>query len=61
MILHHNQDPMGKAIYDFAHHGSTQHPLIVQSTLFEDDEMPVPNFFRTEKDMPRLERSYQSK
>lgn len=56
MKLHYNQDPMGKAIYDFVRHGSAQYPLIVQSTLFEDDEMPVPNLFRTEKDMPKLER-----
>lgn len=56
MKLSTNNDPMGKAIEDFAHLGKAQHKLVVHSSLFEDDEMPVGNLFRTESQMPRLER-----
>lgn len=56
MKLSINHDPMGKAIDDFFRLGKAKHKLIVHSSLFEDDEMPVDNLFRTECQMPRLER-----
>lgn len=56
MKLSTNYDPMGKAIDDFARLGKAKHKLMVHSSLFEDDEMPVDNLFRTECQMPRLER-----
>lgn len=40
------QDPMGAAIHDFFYKKKL-HPLVVHSSLFEDDEMPIPHFFRT--------------
>ena len=46
---------MGQAIWDFAHKGKAG-DLIVKSTMFDDDEMSVKNLFRTELEMPPLER-----
>lgn len=48
-------DPMGAAIYDF-HKTGKAGKLIVHSSMFEDDEIPVADLFRTYKDMPRLEQ-----
>lgn len=56
MILEDKYDPMGNAIYDYATNGKELHKLVVKSSLFDDDEMPVNNLFRSEADMPRLER-----
>ena len=46
---------MGQAIWDFAHKGKAG-DLIVKSTMFDDDKMSVKNLFRTELEMPPLER-----
>ncbi len=48
-------DPMGAAIYDY-HKTGKAGKLIVHSSMFEDDEIPVADLFRTYKDMPRLEQ-----
>ena len=48
-------DPMGTAIYDY-HKTGNAGKLIVHSSMFEDDEIPVADLFRTYKDMPRLEQ-----
>lgn len=48
-------DPMGAAIYDY-HKSGKAGKLIVHSSMFEDDEIPVADLFRTYKDMPRLEQ-----
>ena len=48
-------DPMGAAIYDYFMNGSAE-PLIVHSSMFEDDEIPVDDLFRAFEDMPLLER-----
>ena len=48
-------DPMGAAIYDYHKTGKAE-KLIVHSSMFEDDEIPVADLFRTYKDMPRLEQ-----
>lgn len=56
MIFPADQDPMGMAIRDFFHDGKTQR-LRVLSTMFDEDEMPVPHLFRTEAAMNPLERT----
>lgn len=55
MLLSPTFDPMGQAILDYA---STGHAgtLRVLSSMFDDDEIPVPTLFRTELQMPPLER-----
>lgn len=57
MILLKQYDPMGQAIWDYATYGKAKHPLIVQSSLFDDDEMPIETLFRNEANMPRIERT----
>lgn len=46
---------MGRAIRDYARNGSAQ-PLCVQSSMFDDDELPVSDLFRTPDEMPPLEQ-----
>lgn len=46
---------MGAAIWDYHTTGKAKQ-LIVQSSMFDDDEMPVTHLFRTEDEMPQLER-----
>ena len=48
-------DPMGAAIYDFHKKGKAG-KLIVHSSSFEDDEIPVDTLFREFKEMPALEQ-----
>ena len=54
-ILQHENDPMGSAIHDF-HHSGKAAALIVKSSMFDDDEIPVADLFRGFDDMPELER-----
>ncbi len=49
-------DPMGAAIYDFHKNGRAS-ALVVRSSMFEDDEIPVADLFREFADMPALERA----
>lgn len=46
---------MGAAILDYQRTGRAGH-LLVLSSMFDDDEMPVPHLFRSVSDMPLLER-----
>jgi len=46
---------MGAAILDYQQHGKASR-LHVLSSMFDEDEMPVAHLFRTERDMPPLER-----
>lgn len=55
MKLQEHKDPMGHAIRDYFENEPVK-ALIVSSSMFEDDEMPVANLFRTEKDMPGIEQ-----
>lgn len=48
-------DPMGAAIYDFHKTGNAD-TLIVRSSMFEDDEIPVEELFRSFEGMPSLEQ-----
>ena len=54
-ILNAQGDPMGAAIYDY--HGNGKAGVLkVFSSMFEDDEIPVADLFRTKEEMPCLEQ-----
>lgn len=46
---------MGAAVYDFHKTGKAD-TLVVRSSMFDDDEIPVADLFRSFEDMPFLER-----
>ena len=46
---------MGAAIHDYFHKGEAD-KLVVRSSMFEDDEIPVADLFRDYEHMPELER-----
>ena len=46
---------MGSAISDYYKNGRAAH-LRVLSSMFEEDEMPVAHLFRSEQEMPQLEK-----
>lgn len=48
-------DPMGAAIYDYHKNGKAD-TLVVRSSMFDDDEIPVADLFRSFEDMPFLEQ-----
>ena len=50
-------DPMGAAIYDFHQKGAPAGKLVVHSSMFEDDEIPVDGLFRSFAQMPVLEQT----
>ena len=54
-VLQQAADPMGAAIYDYYVNGEA-HALVVHSSMFDDDEIPVEGLFRSFEDMPELER-----
>lgn len=54
-VLNPAADPMGAAIYDYYVNGEAQ-ALVVHSSMFDDDEIPVEGLFRSFEDMPELER-----
>lgn len=54
-VLNPLGDPMGTAIYDYHKTGKAD-TLVVRSSMFDDDEIPVADLFRTFRDMPRLEQ-----
>lgn len=56
-LLPHGGDPMGAAIYDFHKKGSGKGRLVVHSSMFDDDEIPVEDLFRTFDRMPALEQA----
>ena len=53
--LTEREDPMGAAIRDYFRQGKYAQ-LKVLSSLFDDDEMPVPHLFRSYDEMPPLEQ-----
>lgn len=55
-LLSPDRDPMGAAIKDY-HINGTAGALVVHSSMFEDDEIPVRDLFRTYEDMPEIERT----
>lgn len=54
-LINASADPMGAAIYDYYKYGKADR-LIVRSSMFDDDEIPVKDLFRTFDQMPELER-----
>ena len=48
-------DPMGQAIADYCNIGKAKR-LVVTSTMFDDDEMPVDVLFRSFAEMPAIEQ-----
>ena len=54
-VLIPTADPMGAAIYDYYTTGKAD-TLVVHSSMFEDDEIPVADLFRGYEDMPELEK-----
>lgn len=55
-LLSADKDPMGAAIADYFKHHKSDH-LRVFSSQFDEDEIPVKELFRAEKQMPLLERT----
>lgn len=55
-VLTPDKDPMGKAIADY-HSSGKAGKLRVFSSMFEEDQIPVKQLFRTYKEMPVLERT----
>ena len=49
------KDPMGRAIHDFYHTGKAA-KLRVLSSMFYEDEIPVPTLFRSLQEMPPQEQ-----
>lgn len=56
LTLTPTNDPMGAAIADYWKHGKAAR-LQVFSSQFDEDEIPVRELFRTDKQMPLLERT----
>lgn len=56
MILDERKDPMGWAIDDFCRNGVAGR-LRVFSSMFDEDEMPVEDLFRSFEEMPEVEQS----
>ncbi len=54
-LLNAGADPMGAAIYDYYLKGEAD-TLIVHSSMFEDDEIPTEDLFRSFDDMPEVEK-----
>lgn len=54
-VLSNTCDPMGAAIYDYHINGKAD-SLIVHSSMFDDDEIPVEDLFREFDDMPEIEQ-----
>lgn len=50
-------DPMGAAIFDYHKNGAPAGKLVVHSSMFEDDEIPVDGLFRSFAQMPPLEQA----
>lgn len=55
-MIKENKDAMGAAIIDFARNGKAG-TLRVLSSMFEEDEMPVPHLFRKFTEMPPIEQT----
>ena len=55
MTLSPERDPMGAAIADYLAHGKAS-KLRVFSSQFDEDEIPVPQLFRSYEQMPEIER-----
>lgn len=55
-VIRPEGDPMGAAIYDFHKSGRQGGKLVVHSSMFDDDEIPLETLFRSFDQMPILEQ-----
>ena len=55
IITDKTKDPLGCAVLDF-YEGKLQYPLAIKSSMFDDDELPVPYLFRKLEQMPEIEQ-----
>ncbi len=58
--MSHNADPIGSAILDYLSNKNSA-PIIVESNLTENEEIPVPYLFRTKEELPEKESFALSK
>lgn len=56
LITDTRKDPLGCALLDYQKTGKTDTPLLAICDIADDDEIPVPQFFRTYPQMPKLEQ-----
>ena len=49
------KDPIGRAVHDFIRHQHDEN-IIVKSSICDDDVIPVEYLFRTESELPELEK-----
>ncbi len=54
-VTNKEKDPMGRAIFDYFHTGKSG-KLRVLSSMFYEDEIPVPTLFRGQDEMPIQEK-----
>ena len=55
IMIRKENDPMGQAIYNF-HHLKDATPVIVNTSITVDEELPVSYLFRNYEEMPLLEK-----
>lgn len=55
LMIRKENDPMGQAIYNY-HHLNDATPVIVNTSITVDEELPVSYLFRNYKEMPLLEK-----
>lgn len=55
-VLTAAKDPMGAAIAEYLQTGRSTSRLRVLSSMFDEDEIPVPHLFRSFDEMPQLEQ-----
>lgn len=54
-VLFPGSDPMGRAIYEYHKFGKAE-DVVVHSSMFDDDVIPVETLFRSLVEMPAIER-----
>lgn len=54
-VLFPGADPMGRAIYEYHKFGKAE-DVVVHSSMFDDDVIPVETLFRDFEDMPEIEK-----
>jgi SAM-dependent methyltransferase len=50
------RDPLGRSLLYYLDNPDTSETLKIHSDHFDDFDIPLPYFFRTQKDMPRIEK-----
>lgn len=55
LITDISRDPLGQALLDY-YHGKADNKLIAHCDIADDDYIPIPHFFRSYEEMPKLEQ-----